>query len=71
MVDQNWRPDASAQWDMITSGKWIQKEEWNRWVTVREREQPRKTPVTSTWTEDFLTREGEGHKVVGESKVIG
>jgi hypothetical protein len=56
---------------MITSGKWIQKEEWNRWVTVREREQPRKTPVTSTWTEDFLTREGEGHKVVGESKVIG
>jgi hypothetical protein len=23
MVDQNWRPDTSAKWDMIASGKWI------------------------------------------------
>jgi hypothetical protein len=51
---------------MIASGKWIQKAVWNRWVTTREREQPHKTPVTSTWTEDFLTREGEGRKAVGD-----
>jgi hypothetical protein len=66
MVDQNWRPDASSKWDMIVSGEWIQKAVWNRWVTTRERDQPHKTPVTSTWTSDFLTREGEGLKVVGD-----
>ncbi len=60
------RPDTSAKWDMITSGKWIQKTVWNRWVTTREREQPHKTPFTSTWTMDFLTREGEGRKTVGD-----
>ena len=58
MVDQTWRPDAPSKWDMIASGKWIQKAAWNRWVTTRERDQPHKTPVTSTWTVDFLTREG-------------
>jgi hypothetical protein len=31
-----------------------------------ERDQPHKTPITSTWTVDFLTRVGEGHKVVGD-----
>ena len=66
MVDQNWRPDAPAKWHMIASGKWIQKAAWNRWVTTRERDQPHKTPVTSTWTADFLTREGEGRKAVGD-----
>ena len=66
MVDQTWRPDASVKWDMIVSGKWIQKVTWNRWVTTREREQPHKTPVTSTWKTDFLTREGEGRKTVGD-----
>jgi hypothetical protein len=35
-------------------------------VTTREREQTHKTPVTSTWTVDFLTREGEGHQAVGD-----
>jgi hypothetical protein len=35
-------------------------------VTTMEREQPHKTPVTSTWTSDFLTREGEGRKAVGD-----
>jgi hypothetical protein len=58
---------------MIASGKWIQKAEWNRWVTTMEweikifverGEQPHTTPVTSTWTSDFLTREGEGPKEV-------
>jgi hypothetical protein len=33
---------------------------------MMERDQPHKTPVTSTWTGDFLTREGEGHKTMGE-----
>jgi hypothetical protein len=28
MVYQNWRPDSPAKWDIITSGKWIQKSEW-------------------------------------------
>jgi hypothetical protein len=62
--DQNWRSDASAKWDMIVSGKWIQKTEWNRWVTTLEREQTHKTPITSTWTVDFLTRQGGGCKTV-------
>ena len=35
-------------------------------VTVSERDQTHKTPVTSTWTVDFLTREGEGHKAMGD-----
>jgi hypothetical protein len=51
---------------MIVSGRWIQKVVWNRWVTTREGEKPHKTPVTSTWKTDFLTREGEGRKVVGD-----
>jgi hypothetical protein len=30
------------------------------------RDQPHKSPITSTWTVDFLTREGEGHKAIGD-----
>ena len=66
ILDQRWRPDAPAKWDMIASGKWIQKVVLNSWGTTREREEPNKTPVTSTWTEDFLTREGDGRKSVGD-----
>jgi len=69
MQDQNWRSDAPAKWDMIASVKWppmIQKAAWNRWVPTLVRDQPHKTPITSTWTADFLTREGEGHKAVGD-----
>ena len=44
----------------------MQNVAWNRWVTTLEREQPHKTPITSTWTADFLTREGEGRKAVGD-----
>ena len=65
-ADQNWRPNAPDKWDMIASGKWIQKAAWNRMVTTMERDQPHKTPVTSTWTADFLTREGKGRKAVGD-----
>ncbi len=66
MKDQNWRSDTPAKWDMIATGKWIQKAVWNRWVTTLDRDQPHKTPITSTWTADFLTREGEGRKTVGD-----
>ncbi len=31
MVDQKRRPDTPVNWDMIVSGKWIQKATWNRW----------------------------------------
>jgi hypothetical protein len=58
MQDQNWRSDAPVKWDMIVTGKWMQKETWNRWVTTLEWDQPHKTPITTTWTTDFLTREG-------------
>jgi hypothetical protein len=57
--EYNWRVTASDKWDTIASGNWIQKAVWNRMVTALERDQPHKTPVTSTWTSDFLTREGE------------
>ncbi len=66
MQDQNWRSDTPANWDMIATGKWMQKAAWNRWVTTLERDQSHKTPITSTWTADFLTREGEGRKAVGD-----
>ena len=56
--EQSWRSIVSVKWDAITSGKWIQKATWNRMVTASERDQFHKTPVTSTWTSDFLTREG-------------
>ena len=64
--EQNWRSEAtmSDKWDTISSGKWIHKTVWNRMVTVSERDQLHKTPVTSTWTSDFLTRKGEGRKAM-------
>jgi hypothetical protein len=66
MPDQNWRSDASTKWDMIASGKWMKKAAWNRWVTTLERYLSHKAPITSTWTADFLTRDGEGRKTVGD-----
>ena len=62
----NWRAIAPDKWEAIASGNWIQKAAWNRMVTTLERDQPHKTPVTSTWTADFLTREGEGRKAMGD-----
>ena len=64
--EYNWRVTAPDKWDVIASGNWIQKAVWNRMVTTLERDQPHKTPVTSTWTVDFLTREGEDRKVMGD-----
>ncbi len=66
MQNHNWRSDAPSKWDMIATGRWIQKTAWNRWVTESERDQPHKTPITSTWTADFLTGEGEGRKAIGD-----
>ena len=60
--DQNWRSDAPVKWDMIASGKWMQKAAWNRWVTTMERDQPHKTPVTSTWTVDFSLEKGRDER---------
>ena len=28
-TDQIWRSDASVKWDMIATGKWMQKAVWN------------------------------------------
>ena len=67
MLDQNWRSDAPVKWDLIASGDWIQKGAWNRRVTTLERGQPHRTPVTTTWTADFLTREGEGREASSEA----
>ena len=64
--EQSWRVTTTGKWDAISSGNWIQKTAWNRMVTGSERDQSHKTPVTSTWTPDFLTREGEDHKVMGD-----
>ena len=65
-MEQSWRANASDKWDTIDSGKWVQKSVWNRMVTTSERDQFHKTPVTSTWTTDFLTREGEVLKAMGD-----
>jgi hypothetical protein len=35
-------------------------------LTKPMREQPHTTPGTTTWTADFLTREGEGQKAMGD-----
>jgi hypothetical protein len=64
--EQTWKSASPEKWEKIASGQWIQKAVWNRMVTLMERDQPHKTPVTSTWTTDLMTREGEGHKVMGE-----
>ena len=64
--EQNWRSTTPDKWDTIASGNWIQKTVWNLMVTELERDQPHKTPVTSTWTTNFLTREGEGRKAMGD-----
>ena len=65
-LNKSWRSTTSDKWDVIVSGNWIQKAVWNRMVTVSERNQPHKTPVTSTWTPDFLTREGEVRKAMDD-----
>ena len=64
--EHNWRATAPDKWDAIASGNWTQKAAWNRMVTALERDQPHKTPVTSMWTADFLARDGEGRKVMGD-----
>jgi hypothetical protein len=64
--EQNWKSVSPDKWDKIASGQWIQKTEWNRIVTLMERDQSHKTPVTSTWTADFLTRKGEGRTAMGD-----
>jgi hypothetical protein len=56
----------SEKWETVSSGQWMQKAAWNRMVTRTMREQPHTTPVTTTWTADFLTREGEGRKALGD-----
>ncbi len=66
MLDKTWRDDAPVKWDLIASGDWIERGAWNRQVTTLERDLPHKTPVTTTWTTDFLTREGEGREAVGK-----
>ena len=33
---------------------------------MEERDKSHKTPVTTTWTTDFMTREGEGRKSMGD-----
>ena len=65
-LEQRWRSTESDKWDVIDSGNWIQKTVWNRMVTVSDRDQLHKTPVTSRWTSDFLTREGEVLKTMGD-----
>ena len=68
-LEQSWRSTAPDKWDASSSGNWIQKAVWNRMVTASERDpicQIHKTPVTSTWTANFLTREGEGLKTMGD-----
>ena len=56
----------SEKWETVASGQWMQKAAWNRMVTRTMREQPHTTPVTTTWTADFLTREGEDRKAMGD-----
>jgi hypothetical protein len=56
----------SEKWETVASGQWMQKAAWNRMVTRTMREQAHTTPVTTTWTTDFLTREGEDRKAMGD-----
>ena len=57
---------SPEKWETVASGQWIQKEVWNRLVTRTMWEQSHTTPVTTTWTFDFLSREGEGRKAMGD-----
>ena len=57
---------STEKWEKVASGQWMQKATWNRMVTRTMREQSHTTPVTTTWTADFLTREGEGRKAMGD-----
>ena len=56
----------SEKWETVASGQWMQKAAWTRMVTRTMREQPHTTPVTTPWAADFLTREGEGRKAMGD-----
>jgi hypothetical protein len=57
---------STEKWETVASGQWMQKEVWNRMVTRTIREQSHTTPVTTTWTADFLTREGEDRKAMSD-----
>ena len=67
--DHNWRFTTSEKWDVIASGNWIQKAVWNRMVTVLERDQPHKTPVTFTWTTDLSTKPPSHRKVFSTRQI--
>jgi hypothetical protein len=56
----------TEKWETVPSGKWIQRETWNRMVTRTMWEEPHTTPVTTTWTTDFLTQEGEDRMVMDD-----
>jgi hypothetical protein len=57
---------STEEWETVASGQLMQKGAWNRMVTRTMREQPHTTPVTTIWTTDFLTREGEVRKAMGD-----
>ena len=55
------------KWETEASEQWMQRVSWNRMVTRPMREKSQTTPVTTTtWTTDFLTREGEDRKAMGD-----
>ena len=50
----------------IQNHRWLQKAAWNRIVIHEKRKHKSPTTChTTTWTVDFLTRSGEGRKVLG------
>jgi hypothetical protein len=50
--------------EILRTGRWLNPKIWPREIKLRVA--PNSEPLTDTWTSDFLSREGQGRKVIGE-----
>ena len=57
--------EEEEEGEEIQNHRWLRKAAWNRMVIHEKRKTLQKSPVSTTWTVDFLTRSGEGRKVLG------
>ena len=67
---QGWRELPSGVDRVISraetprTGRWLNPKIWVREIMEKLRVTPHSEPLTETWTNDFLSREGEGREVI-------
>jgi hypothetical protein len=51
--------------EILRTGRWLNPKDWAREIMEKLRTVPHSEPITDTWTNDFLSREGEDREVLG------